>query len=136
MKSRFGSDNGSDAGYDSDGGYYDEYGYYHDATGGYYDENGYYYDSEGGYYDPDGNYFDAEGGIVVKAGQDYARISYTYDEAGNVASQSYFGHFSVKQDTLATVINGMQDVVNYEYKAVQIYRDANTIVNGMIDEMF
>ena len=53
-----------------------------------------------------------------------------------VASQSYFGHFSVKQDTLATVINGMQDVVNYEYKAVQIYRDANKMVNGMIDEMF
>ena len=37
-----------------------------------------------------------------------------------IASNSYFGRFSVKQDTLATVINGMQDVVNYEHKAVQI----------------
>ena len=71
MKSRFGSDNGSDVQYDSDGGYYDEYGYYHDATGGYYDENGYYYDSEGGYYDPDGNYFDAEGGCYDTQGNYY-----------------------------------------------------------------
>ena len=53
-----------------------------------------------------------------------------------IASNSYFGRFNVKQDTLATVINGMQDVVNYEHKAVQIYRDANRIVNGLIDEMF
>lgn len=53
-----------------------------------------------------------------------------------IASSSYFGHFSVKQDKLAAVINGMQDVVNYEHMAVTVYRQANSIVNGLIDEMF
>ena len=94
MKSRFGSDNGSGAGYDSDGGYYDEYGYYHDATGGYYDENGYYYDSEGGYYDPDGNYFDAEGGCYDTQGNYYP------PETGEESSESFSKNSGEQDDGL------------------------------------
>ena len=59
-----------------------------------------------------------------------------YKKWEGVASQSYFGRFNVKQDKLGTIINGMQDVVNYEYTAVQVYRDANRYVNKLIDEMF
>lgn len=88
MKSKFGSDNGSDIIYDQDGGYYDEYGYYHDATGGYYDENGYYYDSEGGYYDPDGNYFDAEGGCYDTQGNYYPPEDYVED-TGSSRDEGY-----------------------------------------------
>ena len=53
-----------------------------------------------------------------------------------ISSQTYFGRFSVKQQRLEIIISGMQDVVNYEAKAVKIYSDANRIVSEMIDAMF
>ncbi len=81
MKSMFNNSDNGPITYDEEGGYYDENGYYHDATGGYYDEEGYYYDTEGGYYDPDGNYYDAEGGCYDTQGNYYPPEG--YEETGS-----------------------------------------------------
>ncbi|MBQ1290292.1 MAG: hypothetical protein IIY28_02985 [Lachnospiraceae bacterium] len=53
-----------------------------------------------------------------------------------LAGFTYLERTDAKQMTLQEIINGMQTVVNYESKAVQIYTRANQYVDEMIDEMF
>ena len=49
------------------------------------------------------------------------------------ASTTYLGQLEVKQDTLTNIIAGMNDIIQYESKAVKLYADADKTAGQMTD---